>query len=80
VTSWDAASNASGHAGPPGPGAGSRSAPGPLSTVFVTVAVRTSDGPGPGVKQVPAAEAGALVAQKHAVYGDQPPRGWCGAA
>jgi hypothetical protein len=44
--------------------------------VFVTAAVRTSDGPGPGVKRVPAAEAAALVANRRAVWGDQPPRGY----
>ena len=52
--------------------------PGKPVLVFVTVAVRTSDGPGPGVKHVPPAEASALIAAKHAVPGEQPPRGWPG--
>ncbi len=46
-----------------------------LVPVFVTNAVRTSAGPGPGVRRVPAAEASALVARKHAVFGDRPPHG-----
>jgi hypothetical protein len=41
--------------------------------VFLTNAVRTSAGPGPGPKQLPAAEAGALVRAKLAVYGDRAP-------
>jgi hypothetical protein len=56
---------------PPLPGERGKPAP-----VFVTVAVRTSAGPGPGVKQLPPAEAGRLVAQKLAVHGDKPPWGW----
>jgi len=44
--------------------------------VFVTNGVRTSDGPGPGVKHVPPAEAGALIAARVAVHGDRPPQGW----
>ena len=58
--------------------------PAPLDTsgglvpVFVTVAVRTSAGPGPGVRRVPPAEAGWLVAARVAVHGDQPPRGFPG--
>lgn len=47
-----------------------------LVPVFLTVAVRTSAGPGPGVKLLPPAEAGALVAMKYACHGDKPPRGW----
>jgi hypothetical protein len=46
--------------------------------VFVINAVRTSDDPGPGVKMLPPAEAGALVAARIAVHGDQPPTGWSG--
>ena len=41
-----------------------------------TNAVRTSAGPGPGVKYLPPAEAGSLVARRLAVHGDQPPRGY----
>lgn len=48
----------------------------PLVALFVTTAVRTSDGPGPGVKRVPPGEAAALVNNRRAVYGDQPPRGF----
>ena len=50
---------------------------GPVA-VFVTVAVRTSAGAGPGVRRVPAAEAGRLVAMKYACHGEAPPRGWPG--
>ena len=52
--------------------------PEPQLTVFLTTGVRTSQGPGPGVKVLPAAEANALVYRKHAVAGDQPPRGYAG--
>jgi len=34
----------------------------PLVTVYLTVAVRTSQGPGPGVKRLPPGEAAALTA------------------
>ena len=47
-----------------------------LVPVFVTSGVRTSDGPGPGVRRVPAAEASRIVASRHGVMGDQPPRGF----
>jgi hypothetical protein len=43
--------------------------------VYLTNAVRTSAGPGPGPKMLPSPEAGALVRDRLAVYGDQPPRG-----
>jgi hypothetical protein len=46
-----------------------------LVAVYVTNAVRTSDDPGPGPKRVPPGEAGRLTRSKHAVYGEQPPRG-----
>jgi hypothetical protein len=46
--------------------------------VFVLNGTRTSDGPGPGVKHLPPAEAGALVAARIAVHGDKPPAGWPG--
>jgi hypothetical protein len=46
--------------------------------VFVINGVRTSDGPGPGLKHLPPAEAGALIAAKVAVAGDRPPQGWAG--
>jgi hypothetical protein len=48
----------------------------PLVAVYVTTAVRTSDGPGPGVKRVPPDEAGRLVGDRRAVYGEQPPFGF----
>jgi hypothetical protein len=48
----------------------------PLVDVFLTVAVRTSDGPGPGHKRLPPGKAAALVGNRPAVYGDQPPRGY----
>lgn len=54
------------------------SAPDERVTVFVVVGVRTSDGPGPGVKRVPHAEAQALLANRVAVAGDQPPRNYVG--
>jgi hypothetical protein len=44
--------------------------------VYVTNATRTSAGPGPGPKQLPPAEARALVERKLAVYGSQPPAGF----
>jgi len=44
--------------------------------VFCTVAVRTSAGAEVGAKQLPVAEAARLVADKRAVYGDQPPTGF----
>jgi hypothetical protein len=46
--------------------------------VFVINGTRTSDGPGPGVKHLPRAEAGRLVAARLAVPGEQPPHGWSG--
>jgi hypothetical protein len=46
--------------------------------VFLLNAVRTSAGPGPGLKMLPPAEAGALVAARLAVHGEQPPIGWPG--
>lgn len=46
-------------------------------TVFATNAVRTPAGPsGPGVLRLPPAEAARLVAERRAVYGDKPPRGF----
>ena len=50
--------------------------PEPMVAVFVTTAVRTSGGNGPGPVRVPASEASALVNDRRAVYGDQPPRGF----
>jgi hypothetical protein len=47
-------------------------------TLFVINGTRTSDGPGPGVKHLPRAEAGALVAAHLAVHGEKPPQGWTG--
>jgi hypothetical protein len=45
-----------------------------LVSVYVTNATRTSGGNGPGPVRVPPAEAGALVGDKLAIYGDQPPQ------
>ena len=47
-----------------------------LVAVFVTTGIRTSGGNGPGVLRVPPAEAAALVADRRAIYGDRPPRGF----
>jgi hypothetical protein len=44
--------------------------------IYQTVAVRTSQGAGIGPKRLPPDEAGRLVRDKHAVYGDKPPRGF----
>jgi hypothetical protein len=44
--------------------------------VFLTVGVRTSGGPGPGVVRVPRDEAARLVAARHGVPGERPPRGY----
>jgi hypothetical protein len=52
--------------------------PGKPVPVFVLNGTRTSDGPGPGLKHLPLAEAGALVAARLAVHGGQPPQGWPG--
>jgi hypothetical protein len=46
-----------------------------LVTVFLTNATRTSAGPGPGQKELPAAEAAALVRNGLARYGGDPPDG-----
>ncbi len=50
--------------------------PGDRITIFATVAVRTSQGSGPGVLELPRDEAARMVADRHAVYGSQPPRGF----
>lgn len=48
--------------------------PGPqLVTVYVVNGTRTSAGPGPRPLKLPPAEAGALVRQRFAIYGDRPP-------
>ena len=47
-----------------------------LVPVFVTTGIRTSGGNGPGVVQVPPAEAAALVADRRAIHGTTPPRGY----
>jgi hypothetical protein len=52
--------------------------PGKPVPVFVINGTRTSDGPGPGVRHLPPAEAGALVAARVAVHGEKPPQGWTG--
>jgi hypothetical protein len=41
----------------------------PLVTVYLVNATRTLAGPGPGPKELPPAEAAALVAAKYAVHG-----------
>jgi hypothetical protein len=46
--------------------------------VFVTNAITTSRRTGPGALRLPPEEAGALVALRLAVYGDQPPAGFTG--
>ena len=46
-----------------------------LVAVSVSGGTRTSEGvAGPGLLRLPAAEAGRLVGERLAVYGDQPPR------
>lgn len=47
-----------------------------LVPVYLTVGVRTSGGPGPGVVRVPREEAARLVAARHGVAGERPPRGY----
>jgi hypothetical protein len=47
-----------------------------LVPVYLTVAVRTSAGPGPGVVRVPRDEAARLVAARHGVSGERPPKGY----
>lgn len=47
-----------------------------LVPVFLTVGVRTSGGNGPGVVHVPRDEAARIVAARHGVTGEQPPRGF----
>lgn len=47
-----------------------------LVPVFVTTGIRTSGGPGPGVVRVPRDEAARIVAARHGVSGEQPPRGF----
>jgi len=59
---------------PPGP----EPEPGDLVPVFVTNGVRTSAGAGPGVRKVPRAEAGALIAARVAIAGERPPPNWAG--
>lgn len=47
-----------------------------LTPVYLTVAIRTSGGNGPGVVRVPREEAARIVAGRHGVAGEQPPRGF----
>ncbi len=47
-----------------------------LVPVFLTVGIRTSGGNGPGLVRVPPAEAARIVAGRHGVHGEQPPRGY----
>lgn len=44
--------------------------------VYLTVGVRTSGGNGPGVVHLPREEAARVVAARHGVPGEQPPRGY----
>jgi hypothetical protein len=53
----------------------SRQVPG-LVPVYLTVAIRTSGGNGPGVVRVPPDEAARIVAGRHGVHGERPPRGY----
>jgi hypothetical protein len=48
----------------------------PPVMIFLTNGVNSSAGAGPGPRTVPADEAARLVARRHAVYGDRPPRGY----
>jgi hypothetical protein len=52
------------------------SQPPDLVPVFLTVGVRTSGGNGPGVVRVPRDEAARIVAARHGVSGERPPRGF----
>lgn len=61
---------------PPGVPAAPPPAGDGMVAVYVTVAVRCSVGAGPGVRRVPPTEAAALVRDRHAVYGEVPPRGY----
>jgi hypothetical protein len=47
-----------------------------LVSVFVTTGIRTSGGAGPGVVRVPRDEAARIVAARHGVAGERPPRGY----
>lgn len=47
-----------------------------LVPVFVTTGIRTSGGAGPGVVRVPRDEAARIVAGRHGVPGERPPRGY----
>lgn len=49
--------------------------PAALVPVYLANGTRTSGGTGPGVVQVPPGEAAALVRDRLAVYGGQPPYG-----
>jgi hypothetical protein len=49
-----------------------------MTVVFVTNAVRTSAGSGPGPLDLPPEEAAALVRDRHAVYGSEPPEYYLG--
>jgi hypothetical protein len=52
---------------------------GPKTWVFLVNGTRSSAGAGPGPRELPVAEAGALVAAHLAVHGTEPPHGWSGA-
>jgi hypothetical protein len=73
--SYAGATNAADPPVPPAPAPEDGREPVP---VYLTNAVRTSAGPGPGVKYLPPAEAGSLVARRLAVHGTEPPRSFLG--
>jgi len=54
------------------------SEPEPLVKIFITNSVRTSRGAVTGPAELPASEAGRLVAAKVVIFGDRPPRGMDG--
>ena len=47
-----------------------------IVSVYLIVAVRTIGGPGSGIVRVPRDEAARIVASRHGVAGEQPPRGY----
>ena len=60
----------------PGQGPEPEPEPEPEVMVFVTTAVRTSAGCTPGAKMLPRDEAARLLADRRAIFGDKPPRGF----
>ena len=53
--------------------------PEPMVKIYITNSVRTSRGALTGPAELPASEAGRLVAAKVAIFGSLPPRGMDGA-